>query len=103
MSLDGKSSKSQFKMNSLNGAGSRYYEFDRFRLDVAHLMLFEDSGPVDLAPKVVETLLALIERRGEIVSKDELMDRLWADSFVDESNLTQNIYKLRKTFSNNTP
>ena len=53
-----------------------------------------------MAPKVVETLLALIERRSEIVSKDEMMKRLWSDSFVDEGNLTQYIYLLRKTLGN---
>jgi Tol biopolymer transport system component/DNA-binding winged helix-turn-helix (wHTH) protein len=52
---------------------------------------------ISLKPKVVETLVALVERRSEVIAKDELMNRLWADSFVEESNLTQNIYLLRKT------
>ena len=60
-------------------------------------MLYRDDEAIPLAPKVIETLLALIERRGEIVSKREMMKRLWADSFVEDSNLTQNIYLLRKT------
>jgi len=63
-------------------------------------MLYKGELAVELAPKVVETLLALIERRGEIVSKNEIMKRLWADSFVEESNLTQNIYLLRKILGN---
>ncbi len=84
-------------MSEANSNGERVYEFDRFRLDAVHLMLYENDRPVSLAPKVVETLLALIEKRGEVVSKDELMDRVWADTFVEESNLTQNIYRLRKT------
>jgi Tol biopolymer transport system component/DNA-binding winged helix-turn-helix (wHTH) protein len=73
------------------------YEFEDFRLDAAHLMLYRDDKTIPLKPKVIETLVALVERRGEVVGKDELMDRLWADSFVEESNLTQNIYLLRKT------
>lgn len=63
-------------------------------------MLYQNSKTISLKPKVVETLVALVERRGEVISKDELMNRLWADSFVEESNLTQNIYLLRKTLGN---
>nr|MBA2621333.1 PD40 domain-containing protein [Acidobacteriota bacterium] len=48
-------------------------------------------------PKVIETLLALVERSGEVLSKDELMEIVWADSTVEESNLSQNLYLLRKT------
>ncbi|MDQ6786008.1 MAG: winged helix-turn-helix domain-containing protein [Acidobacteriota bacterium] len=97
MSLDVKSNQSQFNINALNSNSERIYEFDSFRLDVAHLMLYENEQPVNLAPKVVETLLALVEKHGEIIGKDELMNRLWKDSFVEESNLVQNIYLLRKT------
>ena len=56
------------------------YKFDRFSLDSDHLMLYENDLPVALAPKVVETLVALIEKRGALVSKSELMRRLWKDS-----------------------
>ncbi|MEO7672582.1 MAG: winged helix-turn-helix domain-containing protein [Pyrinomonadaceae bacterium] len=63
-------------------------------------MLYRNRKTVALKPKVVETLVALVERGGEVISKVELMDRLWADSFVEESNLTQNIYLLRKTLGN---
>src|SRR5262245_2016128 len=80
----------------MNSTEANVYAFDRFRLDAAHLMLYENERPVALAPKVVETLVALIERRGEVVGKNELMSRLWGDAFVEESNLTQNIYRLRK-------
>lgn len=88
---------SQDNINSPNLSENRVYEFDRFRLDAAHLMLYENDSPVALAPKVIETLVALVEKRGAVVSKDELMKRLWKDAFVEESNLTQNIYLLRKT------
>lgn len=73
------------------------YEFDRFRLDAVNLMLYENDASIALAPKVVETLVALVEKSGALVSKDALMARLWKDAFVEESNLTQNIYLLRKT------
>src|SRR5436309_14944759 len=97
MSLGSTSNQSQINLSSLNSNPVHIYEFDRFRLDTAHLMLYENGQIVALPPKAVETLLALVEKRGEIVGKNELMDRLWADSFVEESNLVQNIYLLRKT------
>lgn len=87
----------QRNINSPNSTGgSQMYEFGEFRLDPTHLVLYRDNQPVALAPKVVESLLALIERRGQVVGKDELMARLWADTVVEEANLTQNIYLLRK-------
>jgi Tol biopolymer transport system component/DNA-binding winged helix-turn-helix (wHTH) protein len=73
------------------------YEFEKFRLDAGNLMLYQDEREISLAPKVIETLLALVERRGEILGKDELMELVWADSIVEESNLSQNLYLLRKT------
>src|SRR6185295_11601638 len=54
-----------------------------------------------LAPKVFETLLALVENHGRIVLKEELMKRLWPDTFVEESNLTFNIQQLRKCLGDN--
>lgn len=96
MSSDVTSIYSQDKINSPNSRNGAIYEFEDFRLDAARLMLYKNEKPLALAPKVVETLVALVERRGEVVSKNELMERVWADSFVEESNLTQNIYLLRK-------
>lgn len=72
------------------------YEFEDFHLDAAHLLLYQNGRQISLAPKVVETLLALVERHGEVLSKDELMEIVWADSIVEESNLSQNLYLLRK-------
>ena len=98
MSLDLKSNNHQNNLKEVKSYDSAVYEFEDFRLDAAHLMLSRCGGEeISLTPKVVETLLALVERSGEIVSKDELMNRLWANAFVEESNLVQNIYVLRKT------
>lgn len=97
MSLSKSSIISQQNITTPNSTNNCTYEFEDFRLDSAHLMLYKDGKTISLKPKVVETLVALVERRGEVISKDELMNRLWADSFVEESNLTQNIYLLRKT------
>jgi DNA-binding winged helix-turn-helix (wHTH) protein len=73
------------------------YEFGDFRLDADHLMLSRGNRELPLAPKAVETLLALVERSGEIVRKEELIERIWPDSFVDESNLFLYLSVLRKT------
>src|SRR5437660_2955863 len=72
------------------------YEFGEFRLDAAQRVIFRAGRAVPLAPKVLETLLALVERSGTLVTKDELMARLWPDTFVEEANLTQNVFQLRK-------
>jgi len=74
------------------------YEFGEFRLDVANYLLLRGGEMVPLKPKVFETLLVLIEGRGRVLSKEELMQRLWPEMVVDEANLTQNIYLLRKVF-----
>ena len=75
----------------------RIYEFESFRFDAAHLMLYRGDAEISLVPKAAQTLLILIERRGEILGKDELMETIWNDSIVEEANLTQYVHILRKT------
>ncbi len=87
----------QFNFGMENGSKHSIYGFDKFRLDCGKLMLYSDGEPVTLAPKVVKTLVVLVESRGSILSKDELMERVWEDSIVEEANLSQNLYLLRKT------
>jgi DNA-binding winged helix-turn-helix (wHTH) protein/tetratricopeptide (TPR) repeat protein len=77
---------------------TRLYKFGPFRLDVKQQLLMHQGEPVQLAPKVFETLLLLVERRGQLVGKAEMMNILWPDRHVEESNLTQNIFTLRKLF-----
>src|SRR5262245_41941949 len=60
-------------------------------------MLYRTNEPVSLPPKAVETLQALVERNGQIVSKEELMRIIWDDSIVNESNLSLYVHLLRKT------
>src|ERR1700752_1313871 len=72
------------------------YEFGRFRLNVAERVLLRDGETVPLTPKVFDILLTLVEKRGQVVSKEDLMKRVWPDTFVEEGNLTQNISLLRK-------
>src|SRR5262249_54196061 len=75
---------------------SHLYEFGPFRIDVAERLLLREGEAVPLTPKAFETLLLLVESRGHTVEKDELMRRLWPDTFVEEANLTNNISLLRK-------
>src|SRR5215469_1079129 len=72
------------------------YEFGPFRADPDQQVLLRDNQPVAITPKVFETLLLLLRRSGEVVTKDDLMKELWPDAFVEESNLSQNIFMLRK-------
>jgi DNA-binding winged helix-turn-helix (wHTH) protein len=72
------------------------YEFGPFRLDTIKRLLWREGEAVPLTSKSFETLLALIESRGEILDKDELLARDWPDTVVEEKNLTINISTLRK-------
>ncbi len=72
------------------------YEFGPFRLDASERMLLRYGEPVPLTPKVLDTLLVLVEHGGRLVEKNELMKTLWPDTFVEEGALTRNISDLRK-------
>jgi len=72
------------------------YEFGPFRLDPTKRRLLRDGAPVTIQPKALELLLALIERRQQVLGKDELMNLLWPDAIVEESNLTVSMSVLRK-------
>lgn len=74
----------------------RLYEFGPFRLDPEESVLLRDGKPVYLKPKVFETLVVLVEKRGRVLGKETLMQELWGDTFVEEANLTVNISQLRK-------
>jgi DNA-binding winged helix-turn-helix (wHTH) protein/Flp pilus assembly protein TadD len=74
----------------------RSYEFGPFSVDAGKRLLRRNGEPVPLAPKVLETLLALIENRERVLSKDELLKHVWGDTIVEEGGLTRNISVLRK-------
>lgn len=73
-------------------------EFGKFRIDLTERALWFEDQPVAIAPKVAETLCLLIKNQGRLMTKTDLMDEIWADTFVEEKNLTQNISTLRKIF-----
>jgi DNA-binding winged helix-turn-helix (wHTH) protein/Tol biopolymer transport system component len=76
------------------------YEFGGFTLDRDERALRRADSAVPLTPKATDLLLALVERHGHVLNKDDLMRQVWPDTAVEESNLTQNIYTLRKVLSN---
>src|SRR5919197_6503319 len=75
---------------------TRFYEFGPFRIDTAERLLLREGTPVPLTPKAFETLLRLIQNSGHVVEKDELMREVGPDTYVEEANLTQNVFTLRK-------
>src|SRR5947209_16356816 len=79
----------------------RYYSFDCFRVDPTERVLLRDGKPISLSPKVFDTLLALVERSGHIVSKDQLFEIVWPDVFVEENNLTQYVAAARRALGDN--
>src|SRR5205809_5505173 len=78
------------------------YEFGPLHLDAAERLLLRDGQPVPLPPKVFDTLLVLVQSSGHLVEKDELMTKLWPDTFVEEATLARNISDLRKALCEDT-
>jgi len=74
----------------------RFYSFGEFRVDSVERLLFKGDGEVALTPKAFDTLLVLLENSSHVLTKRELMQKVWPDSFVEENNLAQNISTLRK-------
>ena len=86
----------------MNQGNKIIYEFGDFQFDVARRRLFRKDGEIlQLPAKAFEVLRVLIEGGGETIDKDELMNTVWADTIVEESNLTQTIYILRKALGEN--
>jgi DNA-binding winged helix-turn-helix (wHTH) protein/tetratricopeptide (TPR) repeat protein len=72
------------------------YEFGDYRLDAGKLLLSRAGEHVPLTPKVFDTLLLLVKRKGEVLAKEELLRTIWPDTIVEENNLNQNISTLRR-------
>ena len=77
------------------------YEFHEFRFDPSNHLLSTGGSPVALTPKAFEILHVLVQNGGRLTTKEELMRRVWPDSFVEEANLTVNISALRKVLGDN--
>ena len=73
-----------------------YYEFSGFRLDPIERQLSFQEAPLPLEPKVFDLLIMLIQHPGHLIEKETLMQSIWPNTFVEESNLTRNISTLRR-------
>lgn len=72
------------------------YEFGDFRLNTETNTLWRENELIQLSAKAAELLRLIVEKQGEVVSKDEIFSKVWAETFVEEGVLTQNIYTLRQ-------
>ncbi len=75
------------------------FRFESFQLDVAERRLLRSGELIPLRAKVFDTLCILVENHGRLLRKDELMQRLWPDSVVEDNNLDHNISKLRRALT----
>lgn len=80
----------------------RIYEFGNFRLNAAERFIESAGRPLPLTPKALEVLIVLVENRGRIVEKEELMQKVWPGTFVEDNNLAFNISVLRKLLGENS-
>ena len=80
----------------LNESTKNFYEFDSFQVDARRRLLFHEGRPVHVTPKAFDILLGLVRSGGRVISKDELMTTIWPNCFVEEGNLAQNIFLLRR-------
>ena len=72
------------------------YEFDGFRLDAQNHSLWRGGELVSISPKALETLILLVTRRDEVVSREDLLAHVWKDTFVEEGNINYTVSLLRK-------
>ena len=79
----------------------RFYQFSDFRLDPEGRRLLRQNREVALAPKAFDTLLELVKLKGRVLGRDELMRKVWPDSFVEEGNIKVTIFALRKAIEDN--
>ncbi len=74
----------------------KIYEFEGFRLEEGQSRLLYKNKPVTLKPKILDLLLFLVKKRGQLIAKDELMQEIWPDAIVEENNITVSMSILRK-------
>jgi len=88
-----------FSANRMTAPPQMTYEFGPFRLDLTERLLLKKGKSVALTPKAFKVLALLIQRRGHLVEKGELMSEVWTDSFVEEANLSRTIWMLRQALN----
>jgi DNA-binding winged helix-turn-helix (wHTH) protein/TolB-like protein len=90
------STANRFRPTAVRAECQSSYRFGPFVLDTVQHELLKQGKPIPLTPKTYDTLLVLVQNNGRMLAKDELMKILWPDSFVEESNLTQQVSTIRK-------
>lgn len=85
-----------FSEPDLSDLSGQFYTFRSFRLDVAERRLFKEGTVVPLTPKAFDVLVYMVARSGHLVEKQELMNAVWPDAVVEESNLSRIVHTLRK-------
>ena len=75
----------------------QFYEFGSFRIDPDHRLLLRENQPIPVQPKAFDILLTLVQNSEKVVLKDDLMKAVWPETFVEEANLAQQVFVLRKT------
>ncbi|MGQ0761629.1 MAG: winged helix-turn-helix domain-containing protein [Acidobacteriota bacterium] len=83
----------------MNHPARHFYEFGRFRVDPNERLLLQDGQPLPLPPKVFDTLLVLVQNSRHLLTKEELMNKVWADTFVEDNNLIQYVSALRRALN----
>ena len=86
----------------MTDANKEFYKFDDFNLDVAERLLLRGGSSLPLPEKALETLCALVKRANHLVSREELLNEVWTDAFVEENNLDKNISLLRQILGERT-
>lgn len=86
----------------MNREDKNVYEFGEFRLEGAQGRLLQNGQPVALKPKILDLLLFLVQQRGQLVKKDDLMREIWPNTIVEENNITVSISALRKVLGEDT-
>jgi len=82
----------------MSGLTHEIYRFGRFWISPSRHALYRDEDEIPLAPKSFEVLLYLVRNSGRLVTKEELLKAVWQDAFIEEGNLAQQIFRLRKAF-----
>ena len=81
----------------MSSPGNHLYQFESFVLDARSRILLKDGATVRLTPRAFDTLLVLVRCASQLVDKEQLLKEVWPDVFVEEGNLSRNIYELRKS------
>src|SRR5262245_55284663 len=86
---------------ALNAVTRRFYRFGEFHIDVKNRLLLRRTEIIPLTPKAFDLLLIFVENPGTLLEKEELMELVWGNLFVEEANLARNVSSLRKALGEN--